>query len=569
MSYLSFVLFKKPGAVKKLYKFGQSILLLMFASTAWGQVVPDAGSVRQQIDAQRQPALPLPQGSGLSVESPPLKPRSNVQILVKGFRFVGNTLLDDASLAIAVAPWVGARLGFDGLQRAIDAITTAYRDAGWIVRVYLPEQEVTDGVIAIQVLEARYAGLRMEGEAVTRIGTDLIEAPFKIRQKLGQPLDTAALDRALLLVNDLPGVRVTGVLVSGDQDGETALSLRATDEALLSGNVSLDNAGARATGSLRTILEVNFNSPWGWGEQIGLNLLRSDGSEYASLRAMAPLGDDGLRVGFNASTLRYHVVDGPAAASAARIAGQSDGLGIVLSYPLIRSRTRNLYISSTLEEKTFFTQDSVVRSDYLSDSLHADLAGNWLDDFGGVGVNMASLRFTSGRLSRMSAHPQLGSIDSSYRKLTYAISRQQSLWPGHSLHINFSGQYATQVLDSSEKLFIGGAGSVRAYPVSELGGDRGQLAGMEWRWDPVPKWSLSAFLDWARVESLSALPSEATTASLSGYGVGVRWKGPAGLIANVSWSRRSGQNPHPTSTGSDGDGTLRKNRVWASVALPF
>lgn len=169
----------------------------------------------------------------------------------------------------------------------------------------------------------------------------------------------------------------------------------------------------------------------------------------------------------------------------------------------------------------------------------------------------------------MKAHPQLASIESNYHKLNYAIFRQQALWSAHSLYFSFSGQHATQVLDSSEKLFIGGAGSVRAYPASELGGERGQLASVEWRWTPAPQWALSAFLDWGRTVSLSVLPGEAATARLRGHGLGVTWRGPAGMTANVTWSRRNGDNPRPTATGSDGDGTLRKNRIWASVALPF
>lgn len=370
------------GAIRKSWP---SILLLVAAAAAKGQVVPDAGSVRQQLDPQRPPALPAPLSPKPGVQPPSLKPRVGAQVTVKQFRFAGNNLLDDAALTTAVLPWVGVPLGFDDLQRATDAIAAAYREAGWIVRAYLPEQDVTDGVIAVQIVEARYAGLRREGGASSRTHADLVEGPFTVHQRQGQPLDAASLDRALLLANDLPGVAVVGTLERGEQDGETALVLQVTDEPRLSGDVGLDNTGARATGSERVTLNLNLNSPWGRGEQIGLNLLHSEGSDFARVRATLPLGNDGLRVGLDGSVLRYHVVDGPAAASAARIHGRSSGIGLVLSYPLVRSRARNVYFSGGLEEKTFFTQDSLVRSDYLTDSLHADLAGNWLDQVGGGG----------------------------------------------------------------------------------------------------------------------------------------------------------------------------------------
>ncbi len=544
-------------------------LLLAAATTAQGQAIPDAGSVRQQIDPQHLPTLPPPQSPKRPAEPPPLQPRSGTQVTVKAFRFAGNTLLDDATLAAAVSGWVGRPLSFDELQRAPDAIAAAYRQAGWFVRAYLPEQDITEGLVTVQIIEAHYGGLRFEGAPPSLVPLDLIEAPFKVRQRPGEPLDAAALDRALLLADDLPGVAVSGTLVPGAEDGETALVLKSTDEARLYGDAGLDNNGARATGSSRATLNLNLNSPTGRGELVGLNLLHSEGSDFARLGLTMPLGADGLRLGFSGSAMKYRVIAGPAAASAAPIRGHSASLGADLSYPLLRSRSRNVYLSGGIEEKTFVTRDSLVRSDYLSDSLRAGLAGNWIDELGGGGANNVALQFTLGRLGQLSAHPQLDSIDRTYRKLNYAISRQQALWPEHSLYLGLSGQHATQVLDSSEKLFIGGAGSVRAYPTSELGGERGQLASAEWRWKPSPQWILSAFLDWGRTVSLSTLPGEAATVNLRGYGLGALWQGPAGLTVRLSWSHRNGQNPHPTPSGTDGDGTLRKNRLWTSVTLPF
>jgi hypothetical protein len=42
-----------------------------------------------------------------------------------------------------------------------------------------------------------------------------------------------------------------------------------------------------------------------------------------------------------------------------------------------------------------------------------------------------------------------------------------------------------------------------------------------------------------------------------------------GLVTKLTLSRRSGQNPKPTLTGTDSDGTLKLNRMWLSASMPF
>jgi len=49
-----------------------------------------------------------------------------------------------------------------------------------------------------------------------------------------------------------------------------------------------------------------------------------------------------------------------------------------------------------------------------------------------------------------------------YRKLRFALSRQQALGDDLTLGLSFSGQWTDQNLDPSEKFFLGGSTGVRA-----------------------------------------------------------------------------------------------------------
>lgn len=545
-------------------------------SCASAQTLPDAGSMRQQMELNREQRLPQAVRPAPVTPPPEIQARAGVTVNVKAFQLSGHRLLTTEALMPALAEFVGRTLDFAGLQRATDAVAAAYREAGWLARVYLPEQDISEGTITLQVVEARFAGLRFEGEPSKWVLLSDIEAHFQQQQIVGEPLNTLALDRALLLADDLPGISVAGTLVPGQAEGETGLALQTSDEALVFGEVTLDNTGARSTGSNRVLLNMNINSPGNHGELINLSALRTQGSAYIRLGLTVPVGYNGLRVGVNGSTMNYKVIDGPSSLVSLNVQGSSDSIGLDWSFPVVRQRMRNLYFSGGLDNKRFYnestnkTSDTNSYADYETNSLRLGFSGNAFDDLGGGGANSASLQVVQGQLGRVMAHTQIDTLARDYIKFNYALSRQQSLTANHSLLLNLQGQHATQLLDSSEKFYIGGASTVRAYPSSELGGERGQLLTGEWRWRLNAAWVLSGFIDQAWVTAQSSSAADASTPlSLRGYGLSAAWQGPKGLNAKLTWSQREGNNPKPTATGTDGDGTLQINRIWFTAGLAF
>ncbi len=543
--------------------------LSLLCSLANAQTPPDAGSIRQQIEQPR--VLPVMPAAAPSAAPPPeIRPPIGLSVSVKGFRFAGNTLVDTESLTAAVAPFVNQTLDFAGLQRAADAVATAYRQAGWIVRVYLPEQDVTEGLIALQVMEARFGGVRFEGERSKLVSRERIESFFRSRQRVDEPLGSSTLDRALLLSDDIPGVSVAGTLAPGYSDTQTVLVLQTTDEPAAYGDVTIDNTGSRSTGNIRLAANLNFNSPLGVGDLVSINALRTRGSEYGRISMTVPVGSDGLRIGVNASTLNYRVVEGAGASAAIPIRGESDSVGLDLSYPIHRGRLSNLSLLAGADRKGFLNRDAQVRSDYSSQSVRLGLSANLFDKIGGGGANSISLQWVTGRLADMRVHTQLETLPRRFHKLVYGASRQQALSEDHSIYVSLTGQHAGRALDSSEKFFMGGASSVRAYPVSEVGGERGQVLSAEWRWRPLPEIAVTGFVDWGRVLALPATASDPRRElQLRGRGMSLAWQAPYGWTPKFTWSRRNGENPQPTAAGTDSDGTRKLDRYWLSLTRTF
>lgn len=554
------------------------IALTVFSLQAvQAQTTPDAGALLQQIEKGRVPLPPKGNAPPVSVP-PPMRALSGATVKVSAFRFVGNTLIGSEQLAGAVAGLRGRTLDFTELQQAPAAVAALYRQSGWIVRAYLPHQEIVDGVVTVQIVEAIFGEVRLDGATVpTRMAPQRVFDVVHAAQAKGQHLNADSLDRALLLLGDLPGVTVAGSLAAGSRDSETDLLLKVEDAALLSGVVSVDNAGSRSTGRARLSGDVYLNSPFRQGDQIWLSLLHSEGTDYARLDASVPIGSRGMRAGAHASYLRYKLVSDDTAPLHAR--GNSSTAGLDGSYPIIRSRLKNLSLALNYEHRRFDNDAlGATVSDYTVDTLSASLYGNALDQLGGGGNNTGSLALVGGEVD-LDGSPtraaDAATVQSAghFTKLRYAAARTQVLSEALLLYVALSGQAARKNLDSAEKFYLGGPFGVRAYPVNEGGGSSGQLANAELRAQLPQNLSLAAFYDWGRItvnrRNGFAGAEARNRYALRGAGLSLTWLAPKGISLKSTWARRIGDHPSPSANGNDQDGSLTRNRFWLQASLPF
>src|SRR5450830_85914 len=520
-------------------------VLSISVSSAFAQTVPDAGSLLQQIEKGRLAPPPGKPGPLLAPPPQPMKELSGMSVTVAAVPLTKKTLLTEAQLAPAVASFVNRPLSFNDLQNAAAAVAETYRKAGWIVRVYLPLQEIKDGVVTLQVVEAVFGQVRLEGTAPTRVPFDRLVPIVGTAQPHGAALKAQAMDRALLLLDDMPGISTAGSLAPGEQANEVDLLLKIEDEKLINGQVGIDNASARSTGSARLTADLYINSPLRLGDQAVVNLMHTEGSDYARLAYTVPLGAAGWRVGANASHLRYRLVDDALAALDA--SGTSTTSGVEATYPLIRARLKNLYLALNYDNKRFDNRAAATTiTDYKID----------LDGSPNARADALTTR-TGG----------------SFSKLRYAASRQQVLTEALALYAAFSGQATGKNLDSAEKFYLGGAYGVRAYPSNEGGGSEGQLFSLELRARLPENVNLTGFYDWGHVKvnhdnHFPGAPALGSY-SLKGAGLSIAWLASFGLNLKATWARRIGDNPNPTLTGTDQDGSFRKNRFWLQATMPF
>ena len=87
--------------------------------------------------------------------------------------------------------------------------------------------------------------------------------------------------------------------------------------------------------------------------------------------------------------------------------------------------------------------------------------------------------------------------------------------------------------------------------------------------------AVSGFYDIGHVKQFEDLGSNTligqggNVATYKGVGAQLSWQGPYQSSFSGIVARRIGENPNPTSTGNDQDGTKRSNVVWVNGAIVF
>lgn len=537
-------------------------LAALLPAAVSAQQIPNAGRILQEQATEPQPPAPSPD-LNLSSPVPGTVAPGGPQASVTRIDLTGNQAFSSEQLLGLLGDYQGKSYDLAGMQDLANQLTRYYRDAGYpFARVYLPAQGLENGVLRLQVVEGRYGEVKTEGDAALAARAQAYLSPLKS----GDIIESASLERAALLLSDLPGVTASPIIRPGQQLGTGDLVVQVERGDRVNGSVGMDNQGNRYTGQYRANAALSINSPFMLGDQITLRAQRtSESLNYGDVGYSAPLGSSGLRgrvgYGYTGYELGKEFSDLDAH-------GTAKVASVGLSYPLIRSQSRNLTIGIDFLHKK-------LRDDYRAAEIEQNKFSNSVpiaaqfdvrDSLGGGGLTYGALSWTPGTLKLDGNLATADSLSANsaghYSKLNLDIARLQSVSSRWSLFGRFSGQWTNDNLDSSEDFGLGGPAGVRAYPVGEGYGDRGWLAQVEVRY-AAGAVTPFAFYDAGRVE-ISSHPWQAgeNFRRVAGAGVGARvavggWRGEA----TVAWRTDGGA---PQSDSRD-----HKPLFWVSAQYLF
>jgi hemolysin activation/secretion protein len=433
----------------------------------------------------------------------------------------GLTVLDRATFADVVEPFAGRPLTRGELTRLTDAIAARARAEGYLLATaWIPEQRLTGGMLRVRVDEGTIDAVRVEGSqdpAIRRQLETLVN---------GQPLTLAALQRAVLLADDLPGVWISGTRF--ERDGLRRVLVVDAGRSDAGGSVLVATDGTKPLGPVRARIDLDANGLISPRDRVDLSFSATplDPQELAffSARYTVIVNDAGTSLGAFGSLSRTE----PGAYLADRgLIGKGWQAGLRLRHPFLRTQRRSLWLEASGEVQDL-TQDvlgTLARHDRITLARlgfygYGPLAGGTLQGRATVsqGIPILGATATADPLaSRLDAQPD-------FTALSWWLQWRRGIAPRVSLQLASSGQLSTAPLLVGESFALGGTGFLRGYDFGQRIGDEGAAGSAELRYDwpramgVLRHLQLYAFADGGTVSNLAQGLGGGTLAS-SGAGL--------------------------------------------------
>ncbi len=554
---------------------------LLSAASLHAEIIPDAGSILRQQQSQMQ----LPNNLAVpEKEKAPLPPDNNgIRVTVKSFTFSGyEALATEMELQAIVAGSVGKNLSYGELQAQADKVSAYLRQKGWfLAHAYLPKQDVTAGTIEIIVTQGKCDGaISIKADETVRINQCILRCIGKNATHLNQPINKRDLERAVLLMNDLPGITARSFVAPGSQAGSSSVQITVSEGPLLSGIVWGDNYGNRYTGALRGNAMLSFNDPLHIGDKMSLMLIESDEMSLGRFDYSFPIASNGMSGTLSYTGMRYRLIGDLASLD---YKGHSNSIEAGLSYPLRRSRTSNITTALTYGYQALIdNQFSVDINDRKLNTVTFCGKGDSYDTMLGGGFNKWNISATTGDFHESIADISATKKEGQFTRFNFGLSRLQRLTKRATLDLSWNSQMALNNLDSSEEFSLGGPNGVRAYPVGEASGDAGHIITTELRYNlPVAaeqgSLQLFGFYDAGHTtinkEATGIPPGTATNLNsywLQGIGAGVNYtSAPGKLTVRLTWAHVVGNNSGRSVADKNSDGLSIDDRLWLESRIYF
>ncbi|BBU31934.1 hypothetical protein BTHE68_56680 [Burkholderia sp. THE68] len=538
---------------------------------------PNAGAVLNQVTPrENRPAEPPPPGAlpalpASGAQAASSAEASTVTVDLRGVRIVGNDSIPEPELAALAQDHIGKPATLAELNDIALRMTALYRRRGYaLAQVIVPPQDATSGVVTFSVIEGRLERIEVNMAPGTRLSEARVRARLASLET-GRALRQQDLERAMLLLSDVPGIKVGSAIEPGNEPGSVILDVDVAPARRSDFAISGDNYGAPTTGSGRLGMIARLNSPFGIGDNLDLRLLGTQRLDtmYGRIGYDAPINAYGTRLGVGYAHLYYNVGQEFSALGAH---GEADVVDLAVSHPLIRTRNQTLLLRGGVEYRNLVDKIGALSLDTpksLTD-VNAGLSWESRDALLGGGFNSASasivlgtLNIRSGEAKALDQSPVGRHTQGTNLHAVFSANRLNRVTDHFNVFVGISGQWANSNLDNSSRLLLGGPQAVRAYSPDEALVDEGFIATVEGRYAITPSFTVLAFYDlgkgWYNANKIPGQTNNSITRS--GAGIGAFWAAPGGFTVQGTLAWRTSS---PDTTGND-----HRPRVYVQVTKAF
>ena len=428
---------------------------------------------RQQEQLERRTAPPRQQGPaviGPARQTSPLLQPGGPRFLLKAIQFGESKFLTKQELDAVTAPYVGKRIDFSDLQSLIAAINALYQTKGMITGIAtLPPQQVTGGVVRIQLTEGRLGRTSIEGRVQTSEGYITRRVPLP---KPGEVLDVPEISRQVIWFNRTNDVQIRTLLQPGTTFGLTDVQLAIIEPPVNTLQYFFDNQGVLTTGRYQNNLYYRRHGTLGIDDRFTFYGTRSEGNLNGNVSYNVPFNPAGGRIGGSYTQGKIRIIKGPFAEL--DVTGTSQQSAANLTQPVYAAQSWLVLINSAYTQaRTTSDFGSTTTTDDEFEKITGGVAVSSFGDY-------HTLTFAPA-YNRVESYSHVFERKREFELYTGTWSGFLKMPADFSFTLLGSGQYAHNVrLLPGDQLFqIGGPTTVRGYPTGAAAGDSGYYTNFE------------------------------------------------------------------------------------------
>ncbi|MDY7012378.1 MAG: ShlB/FhaC/HecB family hemolysin secretion/activation protein [Cyanobacteriota bacterium] len=529
------------------------------------QALPPPGSIEPPNEPPSLPETPQPPSEPLlPTPSPPTPAPSpspgDVRFEIRQIEIVGSTIFSQEQLQAQVREFIDKTVNYDELLQIRTAITRLYTDAGYINSgAFLPPQDVTGGVVRVQVAEGRLERIEIQG--LERLREEYVRSRVAVAAE--PPLNVPRLETALQLLQIDPVIeQIQAELSAGTAPGLNILSLRVKEAPALTLGVLGENTDAPTIGSNSVTVYAAHNNFAGFGDRLSADVRDTRGLTQYGLGYEIPVNPRDGTFSFRYSNSRTQILEPPFAALDIR--SESEALSFGFRQPLIRTPRTEFAIGLLLDLR--YSQTFVFGDQPFSFSLGPDEGRSKVSvlRFSQEWVKRSERRVLAARsqlnagLNWLNATINDTGVDADFLSWNGQFQWVEAFSPDSVLVARIGTQIAFDPLLPLEQFSIGGENTVRGYRRNQRVADSGINGSIEARFtilrDPgrFGTVQLVPFFDYGMVwnvdDDLVPNPDPRIIAST---GLSLRWQWNRMFSARLDWGIPLIPIPNPGNTLQD------------------
>lgn len=400
----------------------------------------------------------------------------------------GNTLYPEEILQHLLAPFTGGERGAEDVEAARRHLEKFYQDNGYLrVLVNIPQQEVTSGVVRLEVLESRVGEVKVVGNRYFSQASILRAVPAL---RPGTILHVPEVEKQLNALNADKNLAVRLKLLPARDLGVDDVELQVEDTLPLHASLELNNRASHNTSSLRLNGVLRYENLWQRKHSLSLQYQTTpkepDEVQVVGLSYVMPAFWNPKHY---LASYAVWTDSETAFGEGFSVLGNGFIAGARYLVPLPPRDTYYHTLSLGLDYKDFNETIGVAGDEasrahlpitYLPFSL--DYQGTHVGKTGNTQVHAGVSGVFRGLVSDPEefAEKRLDARGN-YLIFTAGIEREQRLPWNMGLGLKVDGQLASEPLISSEQYSAGGMQSVRGYKESDSLGDNAVHFSGEWR----------------------------------------------------------------------------------------